>query len=226
MIISSGNGLIPPGNKPLHEPMLIKTTLAIWLHEASMSLTCCWHCCVTSMIFFNLWNYVPLTHGGLVMQYTHIDLSVNIGSGDGLLSIAAPSYYLNWCWLIFTDVLWHSPERNFTRRLHGLNPRHVFRDYTFAIITTFPRDQWVQSSYIWHLLSLTRLWTISIYGSGIQQQPVMGHKSHLYSQGFTFCDSWHRQGEIWSQIHGKKKADTWIHGIRNLFTWFDSTMQV
>ena len=26
----------------------------------------------------------------------------------------APSHYLNQCWLLISEVLWHSPERNFT----------------------------------------------------------------------------------------------------------------
>ena len=29
--------------------------------------------------------------------------------------LTAPSYYLNQCWLIFSKVLWHSPQGNFIR---------------------------------------------------------------------------------------------------------------
>ena len=56
--------------------------------------------------------------------------------------LAAPSHYLNQCWLIICKVLWHSPGSNFTRIVHELNLEHMFRDYTFKI-TTFPRSQWV-----------------------------------------------------------------------------------
>ena len=30
--------------------------------------------------------------------------------------------YLNQCWLIISEVLWHSPESNFTRNANELNP--------------------------------------------------------------------------------------------------------
>ena len=34
--IGSGNSLVPSGNKPLPEPMLIQTIVAIWRHKATM----------------------------------------------------------------------------------------------------------------------------------------------------------------------------------------------
>ena len=37
--ISSGNGLVPSGNKPLPEPMLTQIHAAIWLHKATMMAT-------------------------------------------------------------------------------------------------------------------------------------------------------------------------------------------
>ena len=54
----------------------------------------------------------------------------------------APSHYLTQCWLIIEDVLWHSPENNFTSA-HGLNLFNVFGDYTLKIIATYLRGQWV-----------------------------------------------------------------------------------
>ena len=30
------------------------------------------------------------------------------------------SHYLNWCWLIICEVLWHSPEGNFTRNAQDI----------------------------------------------------------------------------------------------------------
>ena len=43
--------------------------------------------------------------------------------------LMAPSHYLNGCWLIIEDVLWHSPER--------LNRYHVFGDNTLKCIYKF-----------------------------------------------------------------------------------------
>ena len=33
---TSGNGLVSPGNKPLHEPMLTQICVTIWLHQATV----------------------------------------------------------------------------------------------------------------------------------------------------------------------------------------------
>ena len=30
--------------------------------------------------------------------------------------LTAPSHYLNQCWLMISEVLWHSPDRNFTEK--------------------------------------------------------------------------------------------------------------
>ena len=36
--------------------------------------------------------------------------------------LVAPSRYLNKCWLIISEVLWHSPEGNFTRNAQDIFP--------------------------------------------------------------------------------------------------------
>ena len=55
--------------------------------------------------------------------------------------LTAPSHYLNQCWPLISEVLWCSPESNFTMSaqatiLHNEN-------YTFIISVTSPRGQWV-----------------------------------------------------------------------------------
>ena len=37
--IGSGNGLVPSGNKPLPEPLLIQIYITIWCHNATVSLS-------------------------------------------------------------------------------------------------------------------------------------------------------------------------------------------
>ena len=37
--IGSGNGLVPSGNKPSPEPMLAQIYVAIWRHQATISLS-------------------------------------------------------------------------------------------------------------------------------------------------------------------------------------------
>ena len=51
---------------------------------------------------------------------------------------------LNQCWLIISEVLWHSPENNFTAIVQSIILYNKFENYTFKIIVTFPRGQWVE----------------------------------------------------------------------------------
>ena len=57
--------------------------------------------------------------------------------------LMAPSHYLNQCWLIIKEVLWHSPQSNLIRSAHELKLYHVFRDYTFKITATSLTGQWI-----------------------------------------------------------------------------------
>ena len=47
--------------------------------------------------------------------------------------LMAPSHYLNQCWLIIKDVLWHSPGSNLRlrRTADEHNPQHLFWHYIF-----------------------------------------------------------------------------------------------
>ena len=58
-------------------------------------------------------------------------------------------------------VLWHPPENNFTRNLHRLNLKHVFRNYALNITAESPRGQWVNSlepsDAVWHSRSWSTL---------------------------------------------------------------------
>ena len=58
----SGNGLVPSCNKPLPEPMLTQTCVAIWRHKATMSYSNGaqdpW-CHMASLIYSELQGYQP-----------------------------------------------------------------------------------------------------------------------------------------------------------------------
>ena len=54
----------------------------------------------------------------------HTDAIWRHRSGSTLVQVMAcclmaPSHYLNWCWLFMKDILWHSPESNFTATSHA-----------------------------------------------------------------------------------------------------------
>ena len=57
--------------------------------------------------------------------------------------LKAPSHYLNQCWFLFSEVLWHSPENNFTASTPLIIGPIKFINYTFRITATFPRGQCV-----------------------------------------------------------------------------------
>ena len=62
------------------------------------------------MLFLNIY-LIQLTHWGLKTPYGDIDL----GQRHQDLCLTAPSHYLNQCWLIISEVKWHSYYRNFSR---------------------------------------------------------------------------------------------------------------
>ena len=47
--------------------------------------------------------------------------------------LMAPSHYLNQCWLIISEVLWHSPERNFTENAPDIYPWYGLENHQFQI---------------------------------------------------------------------------------------------
>ena len=57
--------------------------------------------------------------------------------------LMAPSHYLNQCWLIIREVVWHSHESNFTGNVQDIYPWYEFEYHQFKNTATSPRDQWV-----------------------------------------------------------------------------------
>ena len=63
--------------------------------------------------------------------------------------LMAPSHYLNRCWLLISEVLWHSSESDFTVSATAIILYNEFKNYTFKITATSPWGQWVKA-YIIH----------------------------------------------------------------------------
>ena len=61
--------------------------------------------------------------------------------------LMAPNHYLDQSWLIISEVLWHSPESNFTAIAQGtiLYNELYYYCYAFRNAATHPRGQWVNS---------------------------------------------------------------------------------
>ena len=62
--------------------------------------------------------------------------------------LTAPSHHLNQCWLIISEVLWHSPEGNFAGNAPDIYHRHDFENDKFKITAASPRDQWVKKALL------------------------------------------------------------------------------
>ena len=88
-------------------------------------------------------DYKELTHYGLVMLYG--DWSGSTLAQIMACCLMAPSHYLNQCWLLISEVLWHLPESNSTVRAPATTLYDEFENYTFQIAATSPRRQWVNS---------------------------------------------------------------------------------
>ena len=58
--------------------------------------------------------------------------------------LMAPSHYPNQCWLIISEVLWHSRWSSFTGNARDMYAWYEFEDYWFKIPTASHRSQWVK----------------------------------------------------------------------------------
>ena len=100
----------------------------------------------------------PLTHCGLVMPYGNI-------SGSTLVQVmacclAAPSHYMNQCWLVISGFQLHPCQDNFTTYNLSTNQQNEFENYLYKISFRFPRGEWV----IWTYLPKYKFWQISNTG--------------------------------------------------------------
>ena len=60
--------------------------------------------------------------------------------------LTAPSHYLNQCWLMISEVLWHSPDSNFTENTWDIYLWNEFEIYLFETVVKSPKGQWVNAS--------------------------------------------------------------------------------
>ena len=102
--------------------------------------------------------------------------------------LTAPSHYLNQCWLVIKEVLWHSFQGDVCLNTHNLNSKIVLEIYTFEIMATSPRGQCVKidSMHAWNMSYLQRcttglrwwchLWSIHLHSA------CMGGHCALWSE--------------------------------------------
>ena len=71
--------------------------------------------------------------------------------------LTAPSHYLNQCWLMINEVLWHSPDNNFTENTSDFYNWNEFEIYEFDIVVKSSRGQWFK------VKSLQIIWRLSTH---------------------------------------------------------------
>ena len=98
----------------------------------------------------------------------------------------APSHYLNQCWLLISEVLWHSPLSNFTVSDEATILYNEFDHYTL-LTTPSPRHQWVNAGLLYsHPDPYTACLSIShISPALLPKWFITGH--HVYSHFWSAC---------------------------------------
>ena len=77
-------------------------------------------------------------------------------------SLAAANHYLNPCWLIINEVLWHSCQRKMTRNSQDCYRWYGFKNGYFKITATSLRYQWV-NKHINLVLQMHRHFDLQLY---------------------------------------------------------------
>ena len=68
--------------------------------------------------------------------------------------LTAPSHYLNQCWLIISEVQWHSYQGKFTRYASTINHQNPLENYISKISLKFPGANELNS--VWGLMPPTQ----------------------------------------------------------------------
>ena len=84
--------------------------------------------------------------------------------------LIAPIHHLNQCWLLISEVLWHSSENNFTVNAQTSILYIEFENCTFKIIAKSYRGQWVNT-----LAQLIDIWAFSVKLSSYQVNSTRPH---------------------------------------------------
>ena len=154
--MGSGNGLLPDGTKPLSEPVLTYHQ-SVLSHSPESNLTRSAHELnpyhvfrgytfkITTTSLSGQWvNHSRLGHSDTIWQHRSASTLAQVMA----CCLMAPSHYLNQCWLLINEVLWHSSESNSTANAKVTSLCDEFEDYTFKISATSTSGQWVNTYFL------------------------------------------------------------------------------
>ena len=124
------------GTEPLTEPMWIQTS-GTNFHEIWIKT---FHIHLKYASEIGIWKMVAILFGLSMLWPCGMASTFAQVMADFL---TAPSHYLNQCWLIIKDGLWHLPEDNFSGYIPDIYCWYEFENYQFKITATSPMDKWV-----------------------------------------------------------------------------------
>ena len=75
--------------------------------------------------------------------------------------LMAPSHYLNQCWLLISEILWHSPESNLIVRAHAFILYDWVEKYTFQITASSKgAKSWLKRPMMWNNKTLIKMFMV------------------------------------------------------------------
>ena len=122
--------------------------------------------------------------------------------------LTSPSHYLNQCWLIISEVNWHSYLGNFTRYASTVNHWNPLENYICRISFKCPRGQWFNS-----------LWASGAIGSPLRPQLAIATcKGARNPHGHIGCFTHHKLVKScigafyleWNNVIARSKISTGI----------------
>ena len=87
-----------------------------------------------------IWNQVNQCGPSDVMWW---QISVSTLGQSLACCLMTRIHYLKQCWLFISEVLWHPRESNFIGVVQTTILYNKFENYSFKIVATSPRGQWV-----------------------------------------------------------------------------------
>ena len=141
------------------------------------------------------------THCGLVTLYGDNKFESTLAQVK-VCCLTAPSHYWTLYWLIIKGVMWHSPESNFTRSAHELNPsmfdNYVFKNYSKI---TLPGTNELKHIFLGNIFALL---ASVLWGLTTQDLTHWGRVTHICFSKLTIIGSdnglspGRRQAIIWT----------------------------
>ena len=132
--------------------------------------------------------------------------------------LAAPSHYLNQCWLIMKGDLWHLSVSNFTASTQATILYNVLDNiFAFKFTATAPRVQWVNHNKAKQRTNHVHISLYVLFKFFLICIKTKHNKIVCIFYGI-YCDIWNSAG-LSAQIWWKMAWDDNFPSINDIFQW-------